>query len=106
MFETFSKTETQQHVRRRATPDGCHVAEMEVDQDTGAVAIVRYHAGGGRALRNNIVYDDPVGGLYAHHEIRCLLDHSLSRMMTADMMARDESHPDECDPADCLCAHR
>ena len=62
--------------------------------------------GVGQALRENIVYDDPVGGLYAHHEIRCLLDHPLSRMMTPNRVPRDASHPDGFDPTDCLCARR
>src|SRR2546423_10788214 len=29
---------------QRTFPNGCHVVEVEIDQDTGAVALVRYHA--------------------------------------------------------------
>jgi carbon-monoxide dehydrogenase large subunit len=65
---------------QRTFPNGCHVLEVEIDQDTGAVALVRYHAvedvghminpllvagqlhggiaqGVGQALMENIVYD-------------------------------------------------
>ena len=65
---------------QRTFPNGCHVVEVEIDEDTGAVAIVRYHAvedvgpminpllvagqlhggiaqGIGQALMENIVYD-------------------------------------------------
>jgi carbon-monoxide dehydrogenase large subunit len=28
----------------RTFPNGCHVVEVEIDEGTGAVAIVRYHA--------------------------------------------------------------
>ena len=64
----------------RTFPNGCHVVEVEIDEGTGAVAIVRYHAvedvghminpllvagqlhggiaqGIGQALMENIVYD-------------------------------------------------
>jgi len=64
----------------RTFPNGCHVVEVEIDQGTGAVEIVRYHAvedvghminpllvagqlhggiaqGVGQALMENIVYD-------------------------------------------------
>ena len=65
---------------QRTFPNGCHVVEVEIDEDTGAVALVRYHAvedvghminpllvagqlhggmaqGVGQALMENIVYD-------------------------------------------------
>jgi carbon-monoxide dehydrogenase large subunit len=65
---------------QRTFPNGCHIVEIEIDQDTGAVAIVRYTAvedvghminpllvagqlhggiaqGAGQALMENIVYD-------------------------------------------------
>src|SRR4051812_17340926 len=65
---------------QRTFPNGCHLVEVEIDQDTGAVALVRYHAvedvghminpllvagqlhggiaqGVGQALLENIVYD-------------------------------------------------
>jgi carbon-monoxide dehydrogenase large subunit len=76
-LQHLGKQNSGQHIRRR---NGCHVVEVEIDEGTGEVEIVRYHAvedvghminpllvagqlhggiaqGVGQALMENIVYD-------------------------------------------------
>ncbi|MGH7043800.1 MAG: xanthine dehydrogenase family protein molybdopterin-binding subunit, partial [Acetobacteraceae bacterium] len=96
-----------------AYPNGCHIAEVEIDPDTGVVSVVRYtmvndfgviinpllvegqaHGGVmqgiGQALRESMVYDDsgqPVTGTY--------MDYALSR--ASDTINYEfHSHPVPC----------
>ena len=47
--DTGDRRRCEEHADVFTFPSGCHVAEVEIDPETGAVALLRYH--GGRRLR-------------------------------------------------------
>jgi carbon-monoxide dehydrogenase large subunit len=93
-------------------PNGCHIAEVEVEPETGEVAVVGYYAvddcgtvldhklahgqvhggiaqGLGQALFENAVYDGSSGQLVTGS----FMDYAMPRAHNMPSLLRDESHP-------------
>ena len=88
-------------VNLAAFPYGCHVCEVEVDPDTGVVAIVRYAAVDdvGRAVNPMIVHGQVHGGIT--HGIgqalleQCWYDPQSGQLLSGSLMDYAIAHADE-----------
>ncbi len=74
-----------------AYPNGCHVAEVEIDPDTGVAAVVRYTAGGDfGTLVNPLLVEGQVHGGVVQGIGQALLEHVLydesGQLMTGSFM--------------------
>lgn len=93
-------------------PNGCHIAEVEVEPETGEVAVVAYYAvddcgtmldttlvhgqvhgglaqGLGQVLLENAVYDSASGQLVTGS----FMDYAMPRAHNMPSLLRDDSHP-------------
>jgi carbon-monoxide dehydrogenase large subunit len=93
-------------------PNGCHIAEVEIEPETGEVAVVGYYAvddcgivldhtlahgqvhggiaqGLGQVLLENAVYDSASGQLVTGS----FMDYAMPRALNMPPLLRDDSHP-------------
>ena len=79
----------QEYLRKAMTyPNGCHVAEVEIDPETGAVAVVRYGAVDDYgAVINPMVAQGQVHGAIAQGIGQALLEHAVYEPGSGQLLA-------------------
>ena len=88
--EGHAGLDTAQEFKRKAMtyPNGCHVAEVEIDPETGTVSLVRYHGVDDYGeIINPMVAEGQVHGSIAQGVGQALLEHAVYEADTGQLLS-------------------